>query len=158
MIGKIMVEVLWILGILTKEIGQGRASMFLRLHAATCTSIDVFSESFLRKLIGRKDVEDALRRLDQLTQEEARMAVIEAMKIAHNIGDKVNDVDEKLEGVDHRVLDVSVQVEEVDSKLEIIDRKVQSACHNVVSVVEGRSYLSWPSPDSVIIHNLLGEM
>lgn len=120
-----------------------------------CASIDGFAESFLRKLIGRKDVEDALQRLDQLTQEEARIAAIEVLKITRKIDDKVNDVDEKLEGVDHRVLDVSVQVEEVDKKVQSVDSKVQSVCHNVSSVVEGRSCLSLLSPDFFLIH-LLG--
>ncbi|KAI0268016.1 hypothetical protein BGY98DRAFT_1101705 [Russula aff. rugulosa BPL654] len=51
MIIQIMVEVLYILGIVTKEIKQGR------------------TKKFLKKLIGRTDMEDGLKRLDKLTQE-----------------------------------------------------------------------------------------
>ncbi|KAH9012828.1 hypothetical protein EDB83DRAFT_2189553, partial [Lactarius deliciosus] len=68
---KIMVEVLSILGIVTKEVGQGR------------------TKAYLKKLVGRKDVEDALRRLDTLTQEEARMAAAEVLMISRGIDDKL---------------------------------------------------------------------
>ncbi|KAH9003702.1 hypothetical protein EDB86DRAFT_2826288 [Lactarius hatsudake] len=71
---KIMVEVLSILGIVTKEIGQGR------------------TKKYLKKLIGRKEVEDALQRLDALTQEEARMAAAEALAITRDIDDNVKDL------------------------------------------------------------------
>ncbi|KAH9059851.1 hypothetical protein EDB87DRAFT_1822474 [Lactarius vividus] len=67
---KIMVEVLGIFGILT-EMKQGRAT-------------DKYSERYLKKLIGRRDIEDALGRLDRLTQQEAQMAIIQVLKVAHN--------------------------------------------------------------------------
>ena len=34
----------------------------------------------MKRLIGRTDMEDTLKRLDKLTQEEARMAVAENLK------------------------------------------------------------------------------
>ena len=55
------------------------------------------------KLAGRKDIEDALLRLDKLTQEEARMAAVEALKIARGIDDKVGDVRDRVKGVDSKV-------------------------------------------------------
>ncbi|KAH8986452.1 hypothetical protein EDB92DRAFT_1818272 [Lactarius akahatsu] len=71
---KIMVEVLNILAIATKEIKQGR------------------TKKYLKKLIGKTSIEDALRRLDNLTQEEARMATAQLLKITHSADDKVKDV------------------------------------------------------------------
>jgi hypothetical protein len=47
------------------------------------------SEKYLRKLIGKNDIEGALKRLDKLTQEEARMATAEVLKVTHSIDDKV---------------------------------------------------------------------
>jgi hypothetical protein len=38
-------------------------------------------EKFLKRLLGRNDVEDALKRLDELTQEEAKMATAEVLNI-----------------------------------------------------------------------------
>ena len=45
----------------------------------------VFLEKFLKKLLGRNDVEDALKRLDKLTQEEAKMATAEVLKITRGM-------------------------------------------------------------------------
>ena len=50
------------------------------------------SEKFLKKLAGRKDIEDALKQLDRLTQEEALMAAAQILNLAHTIDNKVTDV------------------------------------------------------------------
>jgi hypothetical protein len=94
---KIMVEVLSILGIVTKEIGQGKLSTSFRFDISP--TVDLRAEKFFKKLAGMKDVEDALQRLDKLTQEESLMAVVEALTITREIDDKV-------EGVDHKVSDL----------------------------------------------------
>ena len=52
----------------------------------------VSSEKYLKKLAGRTDLEDALKRLDKLTQEEARMAAAQLLKITHNIENKITQV------------------------------------------------------------------
>ncbi|KAI9435407.1 hypothetical protein H4582DRAFT_646718 [Lactarius indigo] len=105
---KIMVEVLVILGIVTKEVGQGR------------------TKAYLKKLVGRKDVEDALQRLDALTQEEARMAAAEVLTITRSIDDKVKDVDDKVRDVGERVKDVGDKVMNVDDKVKEVDEKTVS--------------------------------
>jgi hypothetical protein len=43
----------------------------------------------VRKLLGRNDIEDALKRLDTLTMEEARMAIAETLNVTHKMDDKV---------------------------------------------------------------------
>jgi len=136
---KIMVEVLSILGILTKEIGQGKMSM--SFHVDISPKVDFHAEKYLKKLVGRKDVEDALQRLDQLTQEEARMAAIEALMITRSIDDKVKDVDGKVEGVDEGVRGVGIKVEGIDDKVRSVDSKVQGVDHKVGSVIKGELYL-----------------
>src|ERR1700761_1525749 len=90
---KIMVEVLSILGIVTKEIGQGKLSTSFR-HLDIYAKFDVRAERFFKKLVGMKDVEDALQRMDKLTQEEALMAAAEGLTITREIGDKIEGVDE----------------------------------------------------------------
>ena len=42
----------------------------------------VASELFVRKLLGRTDIEDALKRLDSLIQEEFQMATAQILKLA----------------------------------------------------------------------------
>ena len=58
-----MVEVLSILGIATKEIKQGRMSEYFGTSTSQVTKR--CSEKFGKKLIGRTDMEDALKKLDK---------------------------------------------------------------------------------------------
>jgi hypothetical protein len=46
----------------------------------------------VKKLVGRNDIEDALKRLDNLTQDEARMAIAENLKATTEVENKVNEV------------------------------------------------------------------
>ncbi|KAN0139315.1 hypothetical protein V8E53_002816 [Lactarius tabidus] len=78
---KIMVEVLTVFGIATKELRRGSA------------------KKFLKRLAGKTDLEDAVTRLDRLTQEEARMALAEVLRITHGVRDKVQCVDERVQVV-----------------------------------------------------------
>ena len=130
---KIMVEVISIFGIITKEIRQGRTSMRFPIDIFIFQKLDLFTGRYFKKLFGGKDVEDAMQRLDKLTQEEARMAVAESLTITHGIDDTVKDVDEKIQGVD-------MKVEGIDDKVLSVDSKVQSVDHKVGSVIEGELY------------------
>jgi hypothetical protein len=55
-----------------------------------------FLEKFLKKLLGRNDVEDALKRLDKLTQEEAKMATAEVLKITRGMDSNMKVMDTNL--------------------------------------------------------------
>jgi hypothetical protein len=59
------------------------------------------------------DLEDALKKLDRLTQEEARMAYAEVLRITHSIHDGVKIVDGK-------VGDVGDKVQCVDDKVQVV--------------------------------------
>ncbi|KAH9071115.1 hypothetical protein EDB83DRAFT_316148 [Lactarius deliciosus] len=93
----IMVEVLSIFAIATKEIKQGRA------------------RKFIKKLAGRRDIEDALGRLDRLTQEEARMATAEVLRLTRSIDDKVKLI---IGGGNER----SAEIQRIVITLDDIDR------------------------------------
>ena len=58
-------------------------------------------------------LEDALKNLDRLTQEEARMANAEVLRITHSIRDGVKSVD-------HKVGDVGNKVQRVDDKVQVV--------------------------------------
>ena len=66
------------------------------------------------------DLEDALKKLDRLTQEEARMANAEVLRIAHSIHDEVKIVNGKVEEVGDKVGDVGDKVECVDEKVQVV--------------------------------------
>jgi hypothetical protein len=53
-------------------------------------------EKFGKRLIGRTDIEDALKRLDKLTREEAWMGIAQNLKATHAVGEKVAGVDDKV--------------------------------------------------------------
>ena len=77
-------------------------------------------EKFGRRLIGRTDVEDALKRLDKLTHEESRMAIAENLRATHAVDERVRGVTEQVLAVDHRVADVNNKVAEVIHGVQII--------------------------------------
>ncbi|KAH8986442.1 hypothetical protein EDB92DRAFT_2105273 [Lactarius akahatsu] len=80
--GKIMAEVLSILAIMTKEMKQGR------------------TKTFFKRLAGRTDVEDALRRLDRLEQGELRTVSAQVLKATGDIKDGV----ERIEVIAQRIV------------------------------------------------------
>jgi hypothetical protein len=49
--------------------------------------------------VGRTDLEDALGRLDRLTQDEVRMAAAQGLKAIHEVDNKVQKVDNRLQQV-----------------------------------------------------------
>ena len=67
----------------------------------------------MKKLVGRTEIEDALDRLDRLTQDEVRMAAAQGLKATHEVDDNVKIVEGKVQGVDNRVRDV-------DGKMDLI--------------------------------------
>ena len=50
----------------------------------------------MKKLIGKNEMEDALRRLDKLTQDEARMAAAETLRLTHVVDNKVTSMQASL--------------------------------------------------------------
>ncbi|KAH9017391.1 hypothetical protein EDB85DRAFT_671423 [Lactarius pseudohatsudake] len=71
---KVVVEVLCILSIATKEMEQSR------------------TKTYFKKLVGRTDIEDALKRLENLIQEEHRMATAQVLRDTSGLKDDVETV------------------------------------------------------------------
>ena len=87
MIVKIMVEIISILSIATVEIRQRRRSELIASNLSFLSQISL--GKYLNRLLGKTDIETALKRLDTLTQEEARMAIAEVLKVTHIMDDKM---------------------------------------------------------------------
>jgi hypothetical protein len=103
----IMAEVLSILAIATRDIKEGRGSELIPCGRPNLVAYS-FSEKFVKKLMGKADIEDALSRLDKLTQDEVRMAVAQNLKTTHRVDDKVTAVGREVQLVDEkadRILD-----------------------------------------------------
>jgi len=80
---------------------------------------------YVKKLVGRKDIEDALGRLDRLTQDEVRMAAAQGLKATHKVDEKVQAVDDTVHAVDKKVQTVEDKMQVVDDKVQGVDDKVQ---------------------------------
>ena len=87
--------------------------------------------------MGDTEIEDALQELDRLTQEEARMASAELLKIAYSVDGKVTGVDDRVKCVDERVQEVGGDVQDVGKKVEDVDNKVQGIVQDVHDEMQG---------------------
>ena len=138
----IMVEVISILGVATEEIKQNRMSEQFIMSMSRLT--ERYSEKFGKKLIGRNDMEDALKRLDKLTQEEVRMAVAQNLKATHSVDKTVKGVanavvalDNRTADVDDRVVRVHNNVKGIDARVAIVDGSVKVVDYKIDEVLHG---------------------
>ena len=81
-------------------------------------------------------MEDALKTLDKLTTEEARVATAETLKMTHTVDDRVRGVDDKVLDVDKRVAGVDDKVASVDDRVASVDNRVENVEIRVASVDE----------------------
>jgi hypothetical protein len=96
------------------------------------------SEKYGKKLIGKTDMEDALKRLDKLTQEEARMAAAQNLKATHIVDERVRGVANTMVAIDNRVAVVDNRVAGVDDRVaratNAIDERVRGVGEQVLAV------------------------
>jgi hypothetical protein len=90
LIVRIMGQVLEVLGVATKWIKQSPSSESVVADKWLLTN--PHPGKFVKKLVGRTDIEDAMKKLDKLTQEEALMASAEAIKLVRSVDNKMDTV------------------------------------------------------------------
>jgi len=109
------------------------------------------SEKFAKKLIGKTEIEDALKRLDKLTHEEAWMGIAQNLKATHTVGesvrrvaDEVVAINKRVAGVDERVVTVGDKVASVgntvkgvDDRVANVDDRVRVVGDSVTEVIRG---------------------
>ncbi|KAH9041051.1 hypothetical protein EDB85DRAFT_1565776 [Lactarius pseudohatsudake] len=113
---EITVEILDILATATKEMEQSRA------------------KKFLKKVAGWTDLEDGLKKLVKLTDEEVAMASAQILKVTHTIDNKVTTVGDGVKGVDEKVQLVNREVQVVGANVEAIDDKLQTMAEDATEV------------------------
>ncbi|KAN0113738.1 hypothetical protein V8E52_007391, partial [Russula decolorans] len=96
---KIMVELLSVLALATKQIRQGRF------------------KKFAKKLLGEREVEAVLQKLDRLTQDEARMTVTQTLGVVHGLVGNVRSVMEDGEASTESLRQASVALHQVLSDI-----------------------------------------
>ena len=87
-------------------------------------------------MTGNRDIEHSLERLDKLTQEDARMASVEQLKMTHNVDEKVMGVDDRVRGVERQVEDVHGDVRDVGNKVQHVEDRVQDVGEDISSRVQ----------------------
>ena len=84
MVVKILVELLSALALVTKQIKQGKPSesVFYEVlyYLTQCNT-----EKLFKKLLGEKDIEAVLQRLDRLTQDEARITAAQTLDVVYGL-------------------------------------------------------------------------
>ncbi|KAI0290549.1 hypothetical protein B0F90DRAFT_1824933 [Multifurca ochricompacta] len=141
-LGKVMAQVLLILAISTKTMTQRRI------------------KKYLKRLVGRTDVEDAMNRLDMLTQEETRMAAIK--EIAHDVDGNLKAIKKVTHDVDRNVKVINEVVRDVGNDTKAIKEATHSVSDDVKMIKKEteqlrsteklRAWLSPPNPS--INHNV----
>jgi hypothetical protein len=99
---KIMVELISVLALVTKQINQGRFSKSLLTdkHSSTSTHDLNIAEKYGKRLLGENEIESVLQRLDRLTGEESKMATAQTLDVVYCL---VNNMGTVMEGA-HQLL------------------------------------------------------
>jgi methyl-accepting chemotaxis protein len=106
-------------------------------------------------LTGSREIEDSLERLDKLTQEEARMASAEQLRMTHSVDGKVTGVDDRVRGVEGQVQDIRgdvqdvlVDVQDVRGDVRDVGNKVQDVDDRVqgINSMSEASMTNWTRP------------
>ena len=74
----------------------------------------------MKKLTGNNEIDDALKRLDRLTQEEARMASAQLLRITNAIDSEVGEIADRVLVVGDSVAGVDERVAGVDDKITVV--------------------------------------
>jgi hypothetical protein len=80
---KIMAELLSVLALATKQINQGRFSKCALSYMGAVAQ--GATEKFAKKLLRDSEIEVVLQKLDRLTQDEARMTVVQTLGVVHGL-------------------------------------------------------------------------
>jgi len=91
MVVKILVELLSILASATKQLQKGKLSECVLgeiLYYLTMRRVALVK----KKLLGGKDIEAVLQRLDRLTGDEARITAAQTLEVVHGLFQNMRDV------------------------------------------------------------------
>jgi uncharacterized protein YoxC len=86
--------------------------------------------------MGYRDLEDSMERLDNLIQEEARMASAELLKMTHSVDGKVMGVDDRVKGVERKIQDARDHVQDARNDVQGVRDDVQGFGNKVQVVCD----------------------
>ncbi|KAI9437138.1 hypothetical protein H4582DRAFT_2129543 [Lactarius indigo] len=140
---EITVEVLDILATATKEMGESRA------------------KKFVKRVTGQTDLEDGLKKLDKLTNEESLLASAQLLKITHDIHNEVTAVADSVEGVDKKVqviIDGDKEIMETAIGAKLIVQQTADNVDDLMRIQLRERLRRWQSPpDPSTNHNFASD-
>ena len=84
---KIMAELITVLALATEQMNQGRLSMFSLVN--NCSVAYLVAEKYAKKLLGEREIESVLDRLDRLTVEESKMTAAQTYDVVCRLVNKM---------------------------------------------------------------------
>jgi hypothetical protein len=89
----------------------------------------------MKKLVGRRDVEDALLQLDMLTKEESLMMLARNLEVTHHVDVNVKATMVLTEGIDDNLKVTKVLVEDNAKGIEGVARSIDNGTQHFLSVL-----------------------
>jgi hypothetical protein len=86
---------------------------------------DQVSEKILKQLMGKKEIEDVLLRLDILTNTESLMMVARNLEVTHRVDDAVRDVGGNVEAIKALTEDVDGNVKGIEGVTRSVDNSLK---------------------------------
>jgi hypothetical protein len=120
LLAKIMAQILFILALSTKTMKKKQIS------ESICSTYSFFvliiaQEIIMKRIVGKTDgVEDALKTLDVLTNEENLMTAARTLEVAQHVDDKITIIDEVLQDVNGNVRVTQELTHHVDDNVTTI--------------------------------------
>ncbi|KAH9012705.1 hypothetical protein EDB84DRAFT_929423 [Lactarius hengduanensis] len=114
--GKVMAEVLSMLAVATKVMYQSR------------------KKTFLKKLVGRNDIEDALVRLDKLEQGELRMVSAQVLRTTSDLKDTTSDIKDAtsdIKDVTSDIKDATTDIKDVTGYIKDTTTDIKDATSDI---------------------------
>ena len=120
LLAKIFGQVLSVLAFSTKAMKESRISMSIRFGWSFLA--EYTTEKFMKRLVGKTDVEDALQRLDMLTKEEILMVAARTLGVSHRIDDNISGIKEVIRGIREDVNEIKEDTRNVDDNPNVTTR------------------------------------
>ena len=134
LLAKILAQVLSILAVSTNEMKDRRISVLV--HFKTFSSADYKTEKFMKRLIGKTEVEDGLQRLDMLTKEENLMTTACTLEVTGEIRrdmDVIKDDARDIKDYTHDIKDDTCDIKDDMRDVKDDTRDIKEDTRNIVN-------------------------
>ena len=108
----------------------------------------------MKRLMGKTEVEDALERLNVLTQEEYLMTVARTLiqELTHHVDNNVMEIRELTYRVDDNVMEIQELTHEVHADVEEINERTRSIDDNVKVTKDGALQFLYKHTDHSLLY------